>query len=300
MKIRIATRKSALALVQTKQVRHLLQMHYPHMEIELMPIVTTGDKILDRPLAEIGGKGLFIKGLEAALLADQADIAVHSLKDVPPLLDPLFCLPAILVRESPFDAFVSHRYESINSLPSDATVGTCSVRRAAAILRKRSDIMIKMIRGNVDSRLKKLEAGEYDGLIMAEAGLVRLGFSHYIKEVLSPDDCLPSVGQGAIAIECLTSRTDLVDILAQLNHRETFFCVTAERSMNNALKASCTSPIGSFAQIHDGVLALRGAVWSQDGVHKIETIQRGSVDEAVKIGEIAALHLQEQGAAKYL
>jgi hydroxymethylbilane synthase len=300
MKIRIATRKSALALVQTKQVCGLLQQYYPQTEVELVPILTTGDKILDRPLAEIGGKGLFIKGLEVALLAGQADVAVHSLKDVPPFLDPLFCLPAMLVRQSPFDAFVSSHYESIHSLPAGATVGTCSVRRAAAILRKRPDLTIKMIRGNVDSRLKKLEAGQYDALIMAEAGLVRLGLSHYIKEILPTADFLPSVGQGAITIECLASRADLVDMLSQLNHQETFVCVTAERAMNNALKAACTSPIGSFAQVHDGVLELRGAVWSRDGVHKIETIHRGSVDEAVTIGERAALHLQQQGAAKYL
>ncbi len=295
MKLRIATRKSALALVQTNSVKALLSQLYPEMEVILIEAITEGDQIQDRSLAEMGGKGLFIKKLEEMLLAEQADIAVHSLKDVPPALEPDFCLAAVLPRHSPFDALVSNHYATLQSLPERAIVGTSSVRRQAALLHIRPDLQIKMLRGNVDTRLRKLDCGEYDALILAEAGLTRLGVASRIREVLSPECCLPSVGQGVIALECLSQREDLKFMLQALNHLETEVCITAERAMNQHLGASCTSPVGSFAQIQHGQLELRGGFWSPDGHHYAETLQIGSLNQAFSLGERAAIDLKKAG-----
>ncbi len=295
MKLRIATRKSALALVQAESVKALLQAHYPDLEIDLVGAVTEGDQIQDRSLAEIGGKGLFIKKLEELLLADQADIAVHSLKDVPPALDAVFCLAAVLPRHSPFDVLVSRQQYSLQTLPQGAKIGTGSVRRRAALLHIRPDLNIEMIRGNVDTRLKKLDAGEYDALVLAEAGLRRLGLDERVTTVLTPESCLPSVGQGVVAIECLQQRADLHTLLRPLNHPETEACICAERAMNAALGASCTSPVGSFAQIKEGLLTLKGAVWSLDGQQYCETVQAGPLDQAIALGERAAVDLQFEG-----
>ena len=300
MKIRIATRESPLALVQTHQVRDLLLQHYPALKVELVPMTTTADQLQHQSLAALGGKGLFIKKLEEALLANHADIAVHSLKDIPPSLEELFCLPAVLERHSPFDAFVSSYYESIEKLPLNAIVGTSSVRRKAALLHLRPDLKINMIRGNIGSRLKKLDEGKYDALILAEAGLARLGLTERIRCILSPKLFTPSVGQGVIAIECLKSRVEVIEKLTPLNHSETYQCITAERTMNQKLFASCTSPIGSFAHIHQGHLELKGVVWSQDGQHTLKTIQSGLADQAIMIGEQAAQDLKSQGAENYL
>ncbi|MCX7122082.1 MAG: hydroxymethylbilane synthase [Gammaproteobacteria bacterium] len=217
MKIRIATRKSPLALVQTHLVKALLLAQNHALQVELVEVLTEGDRIQDRTLAEIGGKGLFIKKLEEMLLADQADIAVHSLKDVPPALDGAFCLAAVLPRHSPFDVLVSPHYSSLEALPIGARIGTSSVRRQAALLHVRPDLNIQMIRGNVDTRLKKLDAGEYDALILAAAGLGRLGLGARIRQILPLEICLPSVAQGVIGIECLAERTDLYALLRPLN-----------------------------------------------------------------------------------
>src|SRR3990167_5334801 len=300
MKIRIATRESPLALVQTHQVRDLLLQHYPALKVELIPMTTTAYQLQHQSLAALGGKGLFIKKLEEALLANHADIAVHSLKDVPPSLEEPFCLPAVLERHSPFDAFISPQYKTIEQLPLNATVGTSSVRRKAALLNLRPDLNVNMIRGNVGSRLKKLDAGKYDALILAEAGLTRLGLTKRIRCILSPKLFTPSVGQGVIAIECLKSRVEVIEKLTPLNHSETYQCITAERTMNQKLFASCTSPIGSFAHIHQGHLELKGVVWSQDGQHTLKTIQSGLADQAIMIGEQAAQDLKSQGAENYL
>ena len=291
MKLRIATRKSPLALVQTNMVKALLLAQNPDLEISLVEALTEGDQIQDRTLAELGGKGLFIKKLEEMLLADQADIAVHSLKDVPPVLDAHFCLAAALHRHSPFDALVSNRYPNLEALPQGAVVGTSSVRRQAALLHLRPDLKIKMIRGNVDTRLKKLDAGEYDALILAAAGLSRLGWSARISQILPPEVCLPSVGQGVIAIECLSQRSDLKALLRGLNDPDTEACILAERAMNQALGASCTSPVGSFAQIQMGRLELRGALWSLDGQYCCQTLQIGLINDPQALGLQAASDL---------
>lgn len=300
MNIKIATRGSKLALVQTDLVIAALQHHYADLKIEKLVVLTTGDQILDKSLAELGGKGLFIKALEERLLTGVADIAMHSLKDMPPALDDDFCIAAVLERQSPHDVFVSEKYNSIAALPSCAIVGTSSVRRKAALLQLRSDLDIRMIRGNVDTRLKKLSDGQFDAVILAEAGLKRLGLEQHVKEVLALDSFTPSVGQGIIAIECLQKRDDLIALLQKINHPPTYAIMSAERAMNRALKASCNSPVGSFATIASDKLHLLGVVWSLDGLQKIETQQSGAIQDAEKIGILAAEDLIRKGAVKLL
>lgn len=300
MNIKIATRTSKLALVQTQLVITELQKNYPQLTFSIVEIVTTGDQIQDRSLAEVGGKGLFIKGLEECLLRGEADIAMHSLKDMPPTLDNDFCIAAVLERQSPHDVFLSEKYNSIAELPSGAIVGTSSVRRKAALLQLRSDLDLSMIRGNVDTRLKKLNDGQFDAIILAEAGLIRLGLKQHIKEVLALDSFTPSVGQGIIAIECLQQRPDLSELLQTINHPPTYAIMRAERAMNRALNASCNSPVGSFASIYSDKLHLLGVVWSLDGTQKIETQQSGLIQDAEKIGVLAAEDLQRKGAMRLL
>lgn len=287
--IRLATRKSALALAQTHEVKRLIE-GLGHA-VQLLELVTIGDQIQNKSLADIGGKGLFIKRLEEALLAHEAEIAVHSLKDVPPVLDPEFCIAAVLPRISPHDVLVSHQYGFLKDLPPGAKIGTSSVRRSAALLHHRPDIVMVPMRGNVDTRLKKLAAGECDALILAEAGLSRLHLESSITERLSIDFCTPSVGQGIIALECLNNREDLKALLNHLNHPSTFACMTAERAMNQHLGASCTSPVGSYAYIDNEVLNLKGTIWSLDGRHKADTLQMGHPHDAIAIGQRAACDL---------
>lgn len=298
-KLKLATRKSPMALAQTQKVALKLAGFYPDLDIEFLPLSTKGDQIQDRSLAELGGKGLFIKALEDALLAKDADLAVHSLKDVPPMLPPEFILTAVLPRLSAYDVLVSNQ-GMLDELPQGAVIGTSSVRRQAELLNYRPDLQIKMIRGNVNTRLTKLDAGEYDALILGEAGLIHIGFVDRITEVLPPKYFLPSVGQGVIAIEILKTRQDLVELLAPLNDHEAFTCITAERSMNTHLGASCTSPVGSFAEIQEGILKLRGAVFSQDGKQKLITERQGNLEDAAKIGQDAAKDLLVQGAGALL
>jgi hydroxymethylbilane synthase len=300
MNIKIATRGSKLALVQTDLIISTLQHQYPNLKMEKVEVLTTGDQIQDRSLAELGGKGLFIKGLEERLLTGEADIAMHSLKDVPPTLDDGFCIAAVLERQSPHDVLVSEKNDSIADLPTGAIVGTSSVRRKAALLQLRSDLDIRMIRGNVDTRLKKLSGGQFDAIILAEAGLKRLGLEQHVKEVLTLDSFTPSVGQGIIAIECLQKRRDLIELLQKINHAPTYAIMSAERAMNRALNASCNSPVGSFATIAADKLHLLGVVWSLDGSQKIETRQSGTIQDAEKIGVLAAEDLIRQGAVKLL
>lgn len=288
--IRIATRKSALALAQSHAVQRLIE-GLGH-RVQLIELVTTGDQIQNKSLADIGGKGLFIKRLEEALLAREADIAVHSLKDVPPVLDPEFCIAAVLPRHSPHDVLVCEKYASLQDLPPGTKIGTSSVRRSAALLHHRPDLVMVPLRGNVDSRLKKLAAGECDALILAEAGLSRLHLESRITERLAIDFCTPSVGQGIIALECLKTQTDLLALLAKLNDPNTFACMTAERSLTLALGATCTSPVGSYAEIKNSVLTLKGTLWSLDGRHKVDTEQSGAPEEAVSIGQKAARALR--------
>jgi hydroxymethylbilane synthase len=298
--IRIATRQSALALWQTRFIAQKLQALYPSIQIELVGLTTTGDKITDRPLAAIGGKALFVKELEQALLLDQADIAVHSLKDVPADLTPGFDLAAICEREDPRDAFLSVNYADLMALPKQAKVGTSSYRRKAQLLAARPDLQIFDLRGNVDTRIRKLKAGEYDAIILAYAGVKRLGLVEEVKQILPVEISLPAAGQGAVAVECLANKPELQALLLPLNHVETRACVLAERSMNQRLQGDCYSPIGSFAEVIAGELQLRGLVASADGKVLLRTSQKGKPALAETIGQQAAEDLLAQGAKAVL
>lgn len=296
MKLRIATRKSQLALTQTNLVIKALKKHNENCETEIIEIISEGDQKQDQSLAEIGGKGLFIKALEEALLADKADMAIHSLKDVPPELDCDFSLAAMLPRESMHDAFLSIHYPSLLDLPFAAKVGTSSVRRKAALLRMRPDLHILPLRGNIDTRLTKLKKGHFDAIILAEAGLKRLHLTDHITEILPLAACPPSVGQGIIAIETLASNHALHTLLQSINDEKTFALATAERALTRTLGASCLSPVSSFATCAQDVLNISGIVFSADGKERIEAMQAGKMCDAEKIGEKAAESLLQQGA----
>lgn len=294
--LKLATRQSKLALWQANFVKNQLEMLIGNCEVILVPLLTEGDKITDRPLAEVGGKGLFIKRLELALLKGEADFAVHSMKDVPPVIDELFCFPAILQRAAPFDAFVSTHYASLSELPSWAKVGTSSVRRAAQTRHYRADLHTVPIRGNVDTRINKMLDGQYDALILAQAGLERLGLANQIREILPPNIFLPSVGQGALGVECLNENLQVQEILRALNHQESEQCIIAERALNAHLGAYCDSPVGSFAEIEGVRLILRGEVLDRDGSKKIIAAAEGVPDQAAALGKQVAGMLIQQGA----
>ncbi|MGS2719359.1 hydroxymethylbilane synthase [Paraglaciecola aestuariivivens] len=298
--IRIATRKSALALWQAKFVQAALLAAHPQLTVELVPMNTQGDKILDTPLAKIGGKGLFIKELEVAMNEGRADIAVHSMKDVPVEFPQGFGLHAICERENPYDAFVSNQYLRLDDLPQNAVVGTSSLRRQCQIRKARPDLVIKDLRGNVNTRLAKLDAGEYDAIILAAAGLIRLGMADRIKQQISSELCLPAVGQGAVGIECRNQDAELIKLLAPLNHTETAIRVRAERAMNAKLNGGCQVPIGSFAQLEGEQLSLRGLVGSVDGQQMLFATHTGPAAEAEQIGTAVANQLLEQGAGDIL
>ena len=298
--IRIATRKSALALWQAEYVKAELLKHYPSLTVELVPMSTQGDKILDTPLAKIGGKGLFIKELEIAMLEGRADIAVHSMKDVPVAFPEEFGLHAICERENPFDAFVSNHYDSVDALPNGAVVGTSSLRRQCQIRKHRPDLIIKDLRGNVNTRLAKLDAGDYDAIILASAGLIRLEMQDRIKMALPAEVSLPAVGQGAVGIECRNDDAQLIELLGALNHGETHVRVTAERAMNERLEGGCQVPIGSFATLDDNTLTLTGMVGKPDGTTLLFASATASAQKAKDIGIEVADALLEQGAGEIL
>jgi len=298
--IRIATRKSALALWQAEYVKAKLLEHFPSIGVELVPMSTQGDKILDTPLAKIGGKGLFIKELEVAMLEGHADIAVHSMKDVPVEFPQGFGLHAICERENPFDAFVSNNYANIDALPDGAVVGTSSLRRQCQIRKYRPDLKIKDLRGNVNTRLAKLDAGEYDAIILASAGLIRLNMAERIKTEIPASISLPAVGQGAVGIECRNDDAELISLLSALNHDETNWRVTAERAMNERLEGGCQVPIGSFATLENDTLTLTGMVGKPDGSTLLFANASGSVNNAKSIGIEVAESLLAQGAGDIL
>ena len=298
--IRIATRKSALALWQAEYVKQKLMDAHPNIIIELVPMSTQGDKILDTPLAKIGGKGLFIKELEVAMSEDRADIAVHSMKDVPIAFPAGFGLHAICERENPYDAFVSNRFDSIEALPEGAIVGTSSLRRQCQLRSARPDLQIRDLRGNVNTRLAKLDEGQYDGIILAAAGLIRLQMQERIQAQISAEFSLPAVGQGAVGIECRNDDADLIALLAPLNHAETAFRVRAERALNAKLNGGCQVPIGSFAELQGEELHLRGMVGSPDGTRLLHANGSGHVRDAEQIGMLVAEQLIEQGAEEIL
>lgn len=298
--VRIATRKSALALWQAEYVKAQLLSHFPSLTVELVPMSTQGDKILDTPLAKIGGKGLFIKELEVAMLEGRADIAVHSMKDVPVDFPDGFGLHAICERENPFDAFVSNTYASLDDLPQGAVVGTSSLRRQCQIRKYRPDLVIKDLRGNVNTRLAKLDAGEYDAIILASAGLIRLEMKERITTPLAADISLPAVGQGAVGIECRNDDAELIDLLAALNHQDTSDRVRAERAMNARLEGGCQVPIGSFATLDGDTLTLTGMVGQTDGSELLFAKTSGPRSAAESLGVSVAESLLAQGAGNIL
>lgn len=298
--VRIATRKSALALWQAEYVKAQLEKAHPGLNVELLPMSTQGDKILDTPLAKIGGKGLFIKELEIAMVEGRADIAVHSMKDVPVDFPDGFGLHAICPRENPFDAFVSNTYSQLEDLPEGAVVGTSSLRRQCQIRKHRPDLQIKDLRGNVNTRLAKLDNGEYDAIILASAGLIRLGMEERITQPLPPELSLPAVGQGAVGIECRNDDSELIALLSALNHFDTADRVTAERAMNARLEGGCQVPIGSFATLNDDVLTLTGMVGSVDGQTLLYASATGHRARGVELGVEVADALLAQGAGEIL
>jgi len=295
--LRIATRKSQLALWQAEHVRERLLAEHPGLRVELLPLSTQGDRILDVPLAKIGGKGLFVKELETAMLEGRADLAVHSMKDVPMEFPPELGLGAILAREDPLDAFVSNAYATLDALPEGARVGTSSLRRQCQLRALRPDLRILDLRGNVNTRLRKLDDGEYDAIVLASAGLLRLGMAGRIRAHIPATVSLPAVGQGAIGIEIRNDDAALRALLAPLDDADCGDCVRAERAMNRALQGGCQVPIAGFAVIDGaGELWLRGLVGSNDGTRTVRAEARGPRAEAERIGAGLGATLLAQGA----
>jgi hydroxymethylbilane synthase len=298
--LRIATRKSPLALWQTHHVRELLSRAHPELEIELVEMSTQGDKILDTPLAKIGGKGLFVKELETGLLNKQVDIAVHSMKDVPVEFPDGLILPVIMSREEPYDAFVSNEYPNLASLPQGAIVGTSSLRRQCQLLALRPDLQIRSLRGNVGTRLKKLDNGEFQAIILAAAGLKRLGLGERITELLKTDVMLPAIAQGAIGIECRQNDTKTLEMISILNDKPTQQRVTAERALNARLNGGCQVPIAGFAEIEGEILEIRGLVGDVQGTEILRHSLRGMVDFAEDLGKSLGDALLAKGAGRIL
>lgn len=294
--LRIATRKSPLALWQTEHVADRLRGAHPGLQVELVPLSTRGDEILDRSLAAIGGKGLFLKELELAMQRGEADCAVHSLKDVPMELEPGFALAAILARADHADAFVSNAFDSLQALPQGARVGTSSLRRQAQLRALRPDLQLRDLRGNVNTRLAKLDGGDYDAIVLACAGLQRLGFDARIRARLDAPLWLPAPAQGAIAIECRNDDPRVTALCAALDDADTQTCVRAERAMNRALHGSCHVPVAALATLRDGVLQLQGLVGSARDGHSVRAQASGPAQAPEALGRAVADDLLAQGA----
>ncbi|MCD1234301.1 hydroxymethylbilane synthase [Vibrio cholerae] len=298
--IRIATRQSPLALWQANYVKDALMAAHPGLQVELVTMVTRGDVILDTPLAKVGGKGLFVKELEIAMLEGRADLAVHSMKDVPVDFPDGLGLFTICEREDPRDAFVSNTYAKIEDLPSGAIVGTCSLRRQCQLKAARPDLVIKELRGNVGTRLSKLDAGEYDAIILAAAGLKRLELESRIRSFIEPEQSLPAVGQGAVGIECRVDDQRVRALLAPLNHADTADRVRCERAMNLTLQGGCQVPIGSYALLEGNTIWLRALVGEPDGSQIVRGEIRGPRTQAEQLGITLAEQLLSQGAKEIL
>jgi len=292
----IATRASRLALWQAEHVRDRLRALYPACAVELLTLTTRGDQILDRTLSKVGGKGLFVKELETALLDGRADLAVHSLKDVPVDLQAPFELCAILERADPRDAFVSNQYTTLADLPAGAVVGTSSLRRESQIRQRYPHLSVKPLRGNLDTRLGKLDRGDYAAIVLAAAGLQRLGMGERIRSLLEPEDSLPAAGQGALGIEIRNDRNDLREWLAPLACSRTTACVVAERAVSRALGGSCQVPLAAYAELNGNSLTLRALVASPDGTRVIRSQHAGPAEQAQSIGQAAAQELLSHGA----
>ena len=298
--LKIATRQSPLALWQAEHIRARLEALHTDLQVELVTFVTQGDKILDTPLAKIGGKGLFVKELEAALLDGRADLAVHSMKDVPMALPEGLILPVICEREDPLDAFVSNTYQNFDDLPHGATVGTSSLRRKCQLLMQRPDLNITDLRGNVGTRLSKLDAGLYDAIILASAGLKRLDLAERIRHGLPALISLPAVGQGALGLECRQGDQAVLDYILPLSHAETDVCVRAERAFNAYLEGGCQVPIAGYATLNQGQLHIEGRVGSVDGLTLLKVEMDGPAQQAEQLGEALAQALLQQGAGDLL
>jgi len=298
--VKIATRKSALALWQAEYVKDALIAHHPDLQVELVKMSTQGDKILDVPLAKVGGKGLFVKELEQGMLAGDADIAVHSMKDVPVEFPEGLHLPVICEREDPRDAFVSNNYASIDALPHGARVGTSSLRRECQLRASRPDLTVLSLRGNVNTRLAKLDAGEYDAIILASAGLKRLGFEDRIRSALTPEQSLPAIGQGAVGIETRIDDEELNALLAPLRCPKTSVVVAAERALNKRLAGGCQVPIAGYAVLDNDQIWLRGLVGRPDGTLMLYAEIKGKAADAEQLGIKLAEDLLQQGADKIL
>ncbi|NOL49633.1 hydroxymethylbilane synthase [Pelistega europaea] len=294
-KIVIATRESRLALWQAEHVQARLSALYPDTQVELLKMTTRGDQILDKTLSKVGGKGLFVKELETALLDGRADLAVHSLKDVPVDLQSPFQLACVMEREDPRDAFVSPNYASLADLPAGAIVGTSSLRREAQIRERYPHLEVKPLRGNLDTRLRKLDEGQYAAIILAAAGLKRLGLANRIRAYLSIDDSLPAAGQGALGIEILESRTDMFALLQPLVDSTTQSCVAAERAVSFVLGGSCQVPLAAHATLQDNMLAIRALVASTDGKQILRAELSGPVSQAKELGVEVAQQLKAKG-----
>lgn len=298
--IRLATRESALALWQTRHVATLLQTAHPQLRVELVPMTTRGDQLLDVSLSKIGGKGLFLKELEVAMQEGRADAAVHSLKDVPMQLDAEFELAAVLKRDNPFDAFISKHYASLDDLPIGAVVGTSSQRRQVQLKQLRPDIQIKDLRGNINTRLAKCANGDFDAIILACAGLERLGLHEQIRQQLKPDRWWPAVAQGAIAVESLSAHPEISALFAALNDKPTELRVRAERAMNKELHGSCQVPVAAYAEIDGEYMRLTGWVGNADSFRSISASAFGVAHEPEGLGRVVAEKLFARGAAELL
>ena len=296
MKIRIATRKSPLALWQANFVKQNLLLAHKDLKVELIPMVTQGDIILDSPLSKIGGKGLFVKQLEQAILNNEADIAVHSIKDIPAQFPEGLMLAAICQRDEVRDAFVANKYTSLNDLPEGAIVGTSSLRRQCQLRSHFPHLIIKDLRGNVGTRLNKLDEEQYDAIILASVGLKRLSLEHRITQYIDTDLILPAVGQGAIGIESRTDDKQILDIISVLDDKKSRACIQAERAMNNALQGGCQVPIAGYCSLNNDQLMLQGLVGRVDGSKIIKQQITGCINEAESLGEELAQQLLNQGA----
>jgi len=298
--ITIATRESQLAIWQAEYIKSELLSLYPRLEVSILGMTTQGDETLNKSLSKIGGKGLFIKELEVALQNKEADIAVHSLKDLPMHLSEEFMIAAISKREDARDAFISNDFGALEMLPPGSIVGTSSLRRQSQLQRRFPELVIEPLRGNLQTRLRKLDKKQYHGIILAAAGLIRLKLKTRIRQYMSPENSIPAVGQGALAIEVLKVRSDLVKLLKPLHHQESAYCVLAERAMSRTLGGSCNVPLGAHAIIENKILKLQGFVASVDGKEMIKDRIEGSVEDAEKLGEKLAKQLLDQGADKIL
>jgi len=292
----IASRESRLALWQAEHVRQRLQQVHPQLAVDILGMTTRGDRILDRPLSTIGGKGLFIKELELAMEEGSADLAVHSMKDMPMEMPEGFLLAAISPRENPCDAFVANRFAALDELPARAVVGTSSLRREAVLRARYPQLVVRSLRGNLDTRLRKLDAGEYDAIILAAAGLLRLGLAHRISSLLTPEQSLPAPGQGVLGIEVLAARHDVFGLVASLNDADSACCVRAERAFSRALGGSCQIPLAAHAVLENGDLWLRGFVGMPDGSRMVSGELRGAAQEGEALGRALAQMLLARGA----